>query len=291
MKGFAVVGTIMIMAAAPLRPRRRPRLRLPRRPSRPHPRLPRGRRRPVAAQSAPPPHRRVRRGLSPRAPRSLTWCCSASPTSRPMASVATTRIQALQQKKAAELNDKKSSSRPLQQKLEKEGARDERTAPADLQKQIERLQRRNPALHAGRAAGSPGAAAAAAAGIPAAPRAGAPGGRPGEGPALHLQRPRRRPGVGRHRASTSRPTSSRSWTRREAGRQQARRPPSPRCSERRPTSPALLDRLLAASLSRRCSSTHRRARAGAARRGQERHRQRRVLPGPFPRHAADARRC
>ena len=53
--------------------------------------------------------------------------------------VATTRIQALQQKKAAELNDKNKQLTTAQQKLEKEGSVMSLTAQTDLQKQIERL--------------------------------------------------------------------------------------------------------------------------------------------------------
>lgn len=53
--------------------------------------------------------------------------------------VATTRIQALQQKKAAELNDKNKQLTSMQQKLEKEGAVMNAAAAADLQKNIEKL--------------------------------------------------------------------------------------------------------------------------------------------------------
>jgi outer membrane protein len=53
--------------------------------------------------------------------------------------VATTRIQALQQKKAAELNDKNKQLTTAQQKLEKEGAVMSASAAAELQKTVERL--------------------------------------------------------------------------------------------------------------------------------------------------------
>lgn len=53
--------------------------------------------------------------------------------------VATTRIQALQQKKAAELNERNKQLTGLQAKLEKEGSVMSASASADLQKQIERL--------------------------------------------------------------------------------------------------------------------------------------------------------
>jgi outer membrane protein len=53
--------------------------------------------------------------------------------------VATTRIQALQQKKAAELNDKNKQLTAMQQRLEKEGAVMSPSAAADLQKNIEKV--------------------------------------------------------------------------------------------------------------------------------------------------------
>jgi outer membrane protein len=53
--------------------------------------------------------------------------------------VATTRIQALQQKKAAELNEKNKQLTGMQQKLEKEGSVMNASASADLQKSIEKL--------------------------------------------------------------------------------------------------------------------------------------------------------
>jgi outer membrane protein len=53
--------------------------------------------------------------------------------------VATTRIQALQQKKAAELNEKQKKLVAMQQKLEKEGSVMSASASGDLQKQIEKV--------------------------------------------------------------------------------------------------------------------------------------------------------
>jgi outer membrane protein len=53
--------------------------------------------------------------------------------------VATTRIQALQQKKAAELNEKNKQLTGMQAKLEKEGSVMSASASADLQKNIEKL--------------------------------------------------------------------------------------------------------------------------------------------------------
>jgi len=53
--------------------------------------------------------------------------------------VATTRIQALQQKKAAELTNKQTQLSTLQARLEKEGAVMSASVAADVQKQIEKL--------------------------------------------------------------------------------------------------------------------------------------------------------
>ena len=53
--------------------------------------------------------------------------------------VATTRIQALQQKKAAELTNKQTQVQTMQAKLEKEGAVMNPAAAADLQKSIEKI--------------------------------------------------------------------------------------------------------------------------------------------------------
>ncbi len=53
---------------------------------------------------------------------------------------ATTRIQALQQKKAAELGEKNKQLQGAQQKLEKESSVLSSTAVGELQKQVERLQ-------------------------------------------------------------------------------------------------------------------------------------------------------
>jgi outer membrane protein len=53
--------------------------------------------------------------------------------------VATTRIQALQQKKAAELNEKNKQLTGIQAKLEKEGSVMNASASAELQKQAEKL--------------------------------------------------------------------------------------------------------------------------------------------------------
>jgi outer membrane protein len=54
--------------------------------------------------------------------------------------LSTAKIQALQQKKATELNDKNKQLQTLQQRIEKEGSVMSATAQADVQKQIEKLQ-------------------------------------------------------------------------------------------------------------------------------------------------------
>ena len=101
--------------------------------------------------------------------------------------VATTRIQALQQKRAAELNDKNKQLTTSQQKLEKEGSVMSASAAADLQKQIEKItvevQRFTQDAQA-----EVQELSAASAGIPAAPRASAPAGGAGDGPAVRIQR-------------------------------------------------------------------------------------------------------
>ena len=53
--------------------------------------------------------------------------------------VATTHIQALQQKKAAELNEKNKQLQTMQQRLEKEGSVMSASVAADLQKNIEKV--------------------------------------------------------------------------------------------------------------------------------------------------------
>ncbi len=105
---------------------------------------------PTTPPPAPRPFRKARR--------SPTWCCSASSTSRPRARSASTQIQALQQKKANELNEKNKQLQGIQQKLEKEGSVMNASAQADLQKQAEKLQVDIQRFDAGRAAGNSGSA-------------------------------------------------------------------------------------------------------------------------------------
>ena len=114
--------------------------------------------------------------------------------------VATTRIQALQQKKAAELNEKQQAARRLQQKLEKEGSVMSASASGDLQKQIEKLTLEVQRFTQDAQAEVQELQQELQAGVPAAPRAGAVAGRHRDGPAVRVQRSRRRPGVGGLRA-------------------------------------------------------------------------------------------
>ena len=132
MKGFAVLGTITMLAVAPVF------AQTPAAPAgaKPAPQAP-----PPAApatQPAPAP--------APAPPRPfpegakiafvvLQRIANESADGR----VATTRIQALQQKKAAELNEKNKQLQTMQQKLEKEGSVMSASAASDLQKNIEKL--------------------------------------------------------------------------------------------------------------------------------------------------------
>ena len=141
MKGFAVLGTITMLAVAPVF------AQTPAAPAgaKPAPQAP-----PVGAKPAPqaPP---------PAAPATQPAPAPAPPRPFPegakMAFVvlqrianesadgktATTRIQALQQKKAAELTDKNKQLQTAQQRLEKEASVLSATASGELQKQVERL--------------------------------------------------------------------------------------------------------------------------------------------------------
>jgi len=134
MKGFAVLGTITMLAVAPVF------AQTPAAPAgaKPAPQAP-----PPAApatQPAPAP------APAPAPPRPF-------PEGAKMAFVvlqrianesadgktATTRIQALQQKKAAELTDKNKQLQTAQQRLEKEASVLSATASGELQKQVEKL--------------------------------------------------------------------------------------------------------------------------------------------------------
>ena len=124
MKGFAVLGTITMLAVAPVF------AQTPAAPAgaKPAPQAP-----PVGAKPAPQapppaaPGRSLRplprhRARSPRAPRWLYVVLQRIANESADGKTATTRIQALQQKKAAELTDKNKQLQTAQQRLEKEAS-------------------------------------------------------------------------------------------------------------------------------------------------------------------------
>jgi outer membrane protein len=131
MKGFAAFGTVTLMAVAPL---------MAQTPASPAP-----------TQAKPP---------APTAPAPQTQLPAPATPPRPFpegskvayvvlqrvanesaeGKLATTRIQALQQKKQAELADKQKQLQGAQQKLEKESSVLSSTATGELQKQVEKLQ-------------------------------------------------------------------------------------------------------------------------------------------------------
>jgi outer membrane protein len=131
MKGFAVLGTITLMAVAPAFAQT--------------PAAPAGTAKPApqATQPAPPP---AQPPAAPAPPRPfpegakiafvvLQRIANESADGK----TATTRIQALQQKKAAELADKQKQMQTAQQRLEKEATVLSANAAGELQKQVERL--------------------------------------------------------------------------------------------------------------------------------------------------------
>lgn len=131
MRAFAVVGTITLMAAAPVF------AQAPAAPATPAPQAtaPAPTPAPQTAAPAPAPPRPFPEG-SKVAYLVLQRIANESADGK----TATTRIQALQQKKAAELNDKNKQLQTAQQKLEKEAGVLSTTAAGELQKQVERLQ-------------------------------------------------------------------------------------------------------------------------------------------------------
>ena len=130
MKGFAVLGTITMLAVAPVFAQT--------------PAAPAGAK--PAPQAPPPAAPATQPAPAPAPPRPF-------PEGAKMAFVvlqrianesadgktATTRIQALQQKKAAELTDKNKQLQTAQQRLEKEASVLSATASGELQKQVEKL--------------------------------------------------------------------------------------------------------------------------------------------------------
>lgn len=129
MTGFAVVGTITLMAMAPLA------AQTPAAPGQVKPAAPAPAPQPQAPPPTPAPPRPFPEG-SKVAYVVLQRIANESADGK----AATARIQALQQKKAAELNDKQKQLQTAQQKLEKESAVLSSTAAAELQKTAERLQ-------------------------------------------------------------------------------------------------------------------------------------------------------
>ncbi|MCC7035278.1 MAG: OmpH family outer membrane protein [Acidobacteria bacterium] len=124
MRAFAVVGTITLMGAAPVFAQA-PAAPAPQAPA-PAPAVP-------AAQPAPP-------RPFPEGSKVAYVVLQRIANESAEGKAATTRIQALQQKKAAELNDKNKQLQTAQQKLEKEAGVLSVTAAGELQKQVERLQ-------------------------------------------------------------------------------------------------------------------------------------------------------
>jgi len=124
MRAFAVVGTITLMAAAPV---------FAQAPAAPAPQATAPAPAPQAAQPAPP-------RPFPEGSKVAYVVLQRIANESAEGKAATTRIQALQQKKAAELNEKNKQLQTAQQKLEKEAGVLSVTAAGELQKQVERLQ-------------------------------------------------------------------------------------------------------------------------------------------------------
>jgi outer membrane protein len=130
MKGFAVLGTLTMLAVAPVFAQT--------------PAAPAGAK--PAPQAPPPAAPATQPAPAPAPPRPfpegakiafvvLQRIANESADGK----TATTRIQALQQKKAAELTDKNKQLQTAQQRLEKEASVLSATASGELQKQVEKL--------------------------------------------------------------------------------------------------------------------------------------------------------
>jgi outer membrane protein len=131
MKGFAVFGTVTLMAVAPLAAQT-PASPAPTQAKPPAPTVPAPQTQPPAAPTPPRPF--------PEGSKVAYVVLQRIANESSEGKSATTRIQALQQKKAAELNDKQKQLQGAQQKLEKESSVLSSTAAGELQKQVERLQ-------------------------------------------------------------------------------------------------------------------------------------------------------
>jgi outer membrane protein len=134
MRAFAVVGTITLMAVAPVFAQAPAAPAAPGKPA-PQATAPAPTPAPQAAAPAPAPPRPFPEG-SKVAYVVLQRIANESADGK----TATTKIQALQQKKAAELSDKNKQLQTAQQKLEKEAGVLSTMAAGELQKQVERLQ-------------------------------------------------------------------------------------------------------------------------------------------------------
>jgi outer membrane protein len=132
MRGFAVVGTITLMAMAPLAAQTPA---APAAPAQAKPAAPA----PAPQTQAPPPAPAPPRPF-PEGSKVAYVVLQRIANESADGKTATSRIQALQQKKAAELNDKQKQLQTAQQKLEKEASVLSATAAGELQKQVERLQ-------------------------------------------------------------------------------------------------------------------------------------------------------
>jgi len=130
MKGFAVLGTITMLAVAPVFAQT--------------PAAPAGAK--PAPQAPPPAAPATQPAPAPAPPRPFPEGAKIAfvvlqriANESAEGKTATTRIQALQQKKAAELTDKNKQLQTAQQRLEKEASVLSANAAGELQKQVERL--------------------------------------------------------------------------------------------------------------------------------------------------------
>ena len=130
MKGFAVLGTITMLAVAPVFAQT--------------PAAPAGAK--PAPQAPPPAAPATQPAPAPAPPRPFPEGAKIAfvvlqriANESAEGKTATTRIQALQQKKAAELTDKNKQMQTAQQRLEKEASVLSANAAGELQKQVERL--------------------------------------------------------------------------------------------------------------------------------------------------------
>ncbi len=130
MKGFAVLGTITMLAVAPVF------AQTPAAPAgaKPAPQAP-----PPAAPATQPAPAPVPPRPFPEGAKIAFVVLQRIANESADGKTATTRIQALQQKKAAELTDKNKQLQTAQQRLEKEASVLSANAAGELQKQVEKL--------------------------------------------------------------------------------------------------------------------------------------------------------